>query len=63
MKTELSWDTEVRRLIDQEREWERRRRELGTLAEQDKRAVLRGMRNGFLLLLPVVAALAWWISR
>jgi hypothetical protein len=54
---------EVQILLNRERDWERRAKELARITDEDKRALLRGARSAFLLAVPFWVWLAWWLGR
>jgi hypothetical protein len=53
-------EVELLEFLSQRRAWEDRDREIYC---SDVRALVRGIRNGLLTLIPIWLALAWWLAR
>jgi hypothetical protein len=53
-------EVELLEFLSQRRAWEDRDREISC---SDVRALVRGIRNGLLTVMPLWLALAWWLAR
>ncbi len=53
-------EVELLEFLSQRRAWEDRDREIWC---SDVRALVRGIRNGLLTVVPLWLALAWWLAR
>jgi len=53
-------EVELLEFLSQRRAWEDRDRDVTC---SDVRALVRGIRNGLLMVMPLWLALAWWLAR